>query len=73
MNRHKRIDEKINVVATSISGIESLYHSKMKAPHCLMELSQRDYNRIKNNCIDESGLSLIKDTSTNVSNGSIMA
>ena len=73
MNIYKRRDEKKHVVASCISKIAPLYNSQVKAPHCLMELSQRDYNRIKNNCIHVCGLSLIKDTSTNTSNGAIMA
>ena len=38
-----------------------------------MELSQREYNRIKNSCIHVCCLSLIKDTTTNTCNGAIMA
>ena len=72
MNRYKRIDDKTHVIATSISEIAPLYHSKVKAPHCLMELSQRDYNRMRNSCIDVSGLTLIKDTSINATNGATM-
>ena len=37
-----------------------------------MELSQRDYNRMQNNCINVSGLSITKDTSINATNGATM-
>lgn len=36
-----------------------LYHSKVKAPHCLMELSVKCYNRVKRNIIHVSGISIL--------------
>lgn len=37
-----------------------------------MELSQRDYNCMQNNCIDISGLSIKKDNTINATNGATM-
>ena len=49
-----------------------LYQSKVKAPHCLMELSCKDYNRLKRNSITVCGLSIIRDTTINATNDATM-
>ena len=56
----------------SISNTMPLFHSKVKAPHCLMELTCKDYNRLKRNSITVSGLSIIRDTTINSTNGATM-
>ena len=68
-NRHvdtfKRNHIKVESKKIILETLTPLYDNKYKAPTTLMELSERDYSRFKDNCINVSGIS----TTENLSSG----
>ena len=46
------------------SELSSLYSSNDKSPTTLMELTKKEYNRVKHNCIHLTGLSITKENPT---------
>ena len=60
--RHKctRRHTKFNAMKKVVDTISPLFDSNCKAPTTLMELSDRDYNRMKENCINVSGITITK-------------
>ena len=68
-NRHvdtfKRNHIKVESKKLILETLTPLYDNKSKANTTLMELSERDYSRFKDNCINVSGIS----TTENFSSG----
>ena len=46
------------------SELSSLYSSNEKSPTILMELTKKEYNRVRHNCIHLTGLSITKENLT---------
>ena len=64
LRRYKRMD----AIDTVVDTISPLFNSNCKIPTTLMELSERDYNHVKYNCISVSGINI---TDNIVSGGKI--
>ena len=62
----------MNELPANACAIKPLYFSKLKAPHCLMELTQRAYSHMQNNYVYICGLSIKKDPSSIATNGGRM-
>ena len=45
-------------VSNIYKTLNPIYHTKVRSPHCFMELTTVDYNRLKKNIISLKGMTM---------------
>ena len=70
MNQRNRKVDKSTSIKTLYDDLLPLFDSSIKAPTTLMELSKKQYERFKDQCIHMTGIHMNKDNSNNQSSPS---